>query len=166
MRCITAICPAGPPKDNAAMRAKTFTASRKGMTARGFGACCARRARVFIGIPAANMALAAAAYRSRVMQTSSKSHSLQLAVLASLFLAAPPLSAQPAPAAWTAVDQALGRAGTPQPDGVRRYAFPRSDLRVQLDGVTIKPALALGGWAAFQPMGASSVVMGDLVMTP
>jgi hypothetical protein len=29
---------------------------------------------------------------------------------------------------------------------VRRYGFPRSDLTVTLDGVTIKPALALGGW--------------------
>ena len=100
------------------------------------------------------------------MRTSSKSRSLQLGLFASLFLAAAPLSAQPAPATWTSVDQALGRAGTTQPDGVRRYGFPRSDLQVQLDGVTIKPALALGGWVAFQPMGTGSVVMGDLVLTP
>jgi len=100
------------------------------------------------------------------MRTSSMRRSLELGLLASLFLAAQPLSAQPAPAAWTAVDQALGRAGTTQPDGVRRYGFPRSDLHVQLDGVTIKPALALGGWVAFQPMGATSLVMGDLVLTP
>jgi hypothetical protein len=32
--------------------------------------------------------------------------------------------------------------------------------------VTIKPALALGGWLAFQPMGSNAVVMGDLVLTP
>jgi hypothetical protein len=53
-----------------------------------------------------------------------------------------------------------------QPDGVRRYGFPRSDLKVQLDGVSIKPALALGSWLAFQPMGSEAVVMGDLVLTP
>ena len=29
---------------------------------------------------------------------------------------------------------------------VHRYGFPRTDLTVTLDGVTIKPALALGGW--------------------
>jgi Domain of Unknown Function (DUF1259) len=52
-----------------------------------------------------------------------------------------------------------------QPDGVRRYSFPRSDLSVQLDGVQIKPALALGGWLAFQPVGPNAVVMGDLVLT-
>ncbi|MCE3519216.1 hypothetical protein LXJ58_31195, partial [Escherichia coli] len=27
---------------------------------------------------------------------------------------------------WTVVDAGLGRGGTTQPDGVRRYAFPRS----------------------------------------
>lgn len=66
---------------------------------------------------------------------------------------------------WALVDKSLGRAGTTQPDGVRRYGFPRSDLNVQLDGVTIKPALALGSWAAFHPMGDEVMVMGDLVLT-
>jgi len=74
-------------------------------------------------------------------------------------------NAQPS-ASWLSVDQALGRTGTTQPDGVRRYSFPRSDLQVQLDGVMIKPALALGSWLAFQSMGVSGVVMGDLVLTP
>ncbi len=83
---------------------------------------------------------------------------------ASLFFVAP-LHSQTAPQ-WSAVDQALGRAGTTQPDGVRRYGFPRSDLHVQLDGVAIKPALALGSWVAFQPMGTNAMVMGDLVLTP
>ena len=76
------------------------------------------------------------------------------------------LNAQPGVPSWTPVDQALGRTGTTQADGVRRYAFPRSDLHVELDGVAVRPALALGGWLAFQPMGSSAVVMGDLVLTP
>lgn len=33
-----------------------------------------------------------------------------------------------------------------------------------LDGVRLKP-LALGSWAAFQPMGEDTMVMGDLVLT-
>jgi len=70
-----------------------------------------------------------------------------------------------AQSSWDSVDQALGRPGTTQPDGVRRYSFPRSDLQVQLDGVAIKPALALSSWIAFQPNGHSAVVMGDLVLT-
>src|SRR5438034_8480552 len=56
----------------------------------------------------------------------------------------------PAQANWSSVDQALGRSGKTQPDGVQRYSVPRSDLNVQLDGVTIKPALALGSWLAFE----------------
>ena len=48
---------------------------------------------------------------------------------------------------------------------VMRYGFPRSDLKVTLDGVAIKPALALGGWVAFKPMGEQAMIMGDLVLT-
>src|SRR6201999_2132906 len=47
---------------------------------------------------------------------------------------------------------------------VHRYGFPRTDLSVTLDGVTIKPALALGGWVAFKPMRGGAMVMGDLVL--
>lgn len=72
---------------------------------------------------------------------------------------------KPNQAKWELVDEALGRAGATQPDGVRRYAFPRSDLNVRLDGVALKPALALGSWLAFQPMGDRVMVMGDLVVT-
>lgn len=66
---------------------------------------------------------------------------------------------------WAKVDRTLGRPGTEQAGGVHRYGFPRSDLRVTLDGVAIRPALALGSWAAFQPMGDEVMVMGDLVLT-
>lgn len=62
------------------------------------------------------------------------------------------------------VDAAFGRPGVDQRQGVRRYSFPRSDLRVSLDGVILKPALALGSWVAFQPHGAETMVMGDLVL--
>ena len=49
---------------------------------------------------------------------------------------------------WQKVDDALGRTAAVSGD-VHRYGFPRSDLAVTLDGVSIKPALALGGWVAF-----------------
>ena len=64
---------------------------------------------------------------------------------------------------WQKVDEALGRKPAVAGD-VRRYGFPRSDLTVTLDGVAIKPALALGGWVAFKPMGGEAMVMGDLVL--
>jgi len=47
---------------------------------------------------------------------------------------------------------------------VHRYGFPRTDLAVTLDGVSIKPALALGGWVAFKPAHGGVMVMGDLVL--
>src|SRR5258707_3642630 len=64
---------------------------------------------------------------------------------------------------WQKVDDALGRKPAVSGD-VRRYGFPRSDLSVTLDGVTIKPTLALGGWVAFKPMHDGAMVMGDLVL--
>jgi hypothetical protein len=64
---------------------------------------------------------------------------------------------------WQKVDDAFGRKPAVSGD-VHRYGFPRSDLNVTLDGVTIKPALALGGWVAFKPMHGEAMVMGDLVL--
>src|SRR5215475_2918565 len=64
---------------------------------------------------------------------------------------------------WQKVDDVLGRKPAVSGD-VRRYGFPRSDLSVTLDDVTIKPALALGGWVAFKPMHGGTMVMGDLVL--
>jgi hypothetical protein len=66
---------------------------------------------------------------------------------------------------WTKVDAALGKTGMAQAGGVHRYGIPRSDLSVTLDGVTIKPALALGGWVAFLPAHDGAMVMGDVVLT-
>ena len=64
---------------------------------------------------------------------------------------------------WKKVDAAMGRGAAVSGD-VHRYGFPRSDLQVTLDGVTIRPPLALGGWAAFAPMHNGAMVMGDLVL--
>jgi len=64
---------------------------------------------------------------------------------------------------WGKVDTALGRTAAVS-GSVHRYGFPRSDLQVTLDGVTIRPALALGGWIAFQPMTDTAMAMGDLVL--
>lgn len=66
---------------------------------------------------------------------------------------------------WPGIDHALGRTGIVQAGGVHRYGFPRSDLHVVLDGIAVKPALALGSWTAFRDMGDKTEVMGDLVLT-
>ena len=51
---------------------------------------------------------------------------------------------------WQKVDAAMGRGAAVAGD-VHRYGFPRTDLQVTVDGVTIRPTFALGGWAAFKP---------------
>ncbi|HZR69418.1 MAG TPA: DUF1259 domain-containing protein [Burkholderiales bacterium] len=65
---------------------------------------------------------------------------------------------------WSSVDKAIGRKGSEMPGGVYRVGIARSDLKVTLDGVQIKPPLALGSYMAFQSMGKSGMVMGDLVL--
>ena len=65
---------------------------------------------------------------------------------------------------WFVVDTILTRTGAVSGD-VHRYGLPRSDLKVSLDGVALKPGFALGGWVAFEPMGDKATMMGDLVLT-
>src|SRR5450432_1538024 len=75
------------------------------------------------------------------------------------------LGAQAADIDWSMVDQALGKPGTNLPGGVHKYGLPRSDLKITVDGVALKPALALGSWIAFIPMDSGAMFMGDLVLT-
>ena len=82
--------------------------------------------------------------------------------IAAALLATPALAAEPD---WNQVGQALGKSGGVQAGGVYRVGFPRTDLKVSLDGLALRPGFALGGWVAFQPMGAEAMVMGDLVLT-
>src|ERR1700731_3994818 len=66
---------------------------------------------------------------------------------------------------WGQVAQALGKSGSELPGGVYRIGLPRTDFKVVLDGVELKPALALGSWVAFRSEGDQVMVMGDLVLT-
>jgi hypothetical protein len=85
--------------------------------------------------------------------------------LASISLAvAVSMPAKAAQTDWFIVDTILTRTGTVSGD-VHRYGLPRSDLKVSLDGVALKPGFALGGWLAFEPMGDKAMMMGDLVLT-
>ncbi len=63
------------------------------------------------------------------------------------------------------VANGLGKPGTEMPGGVYRVSLPRTDLKVMLDGVELKPAFALGSWLAFKKVGDQVMVMGDLVLT-
>jgi hypothetical protein len=61
------------------------------------------------------------------------------------------------------IDDVLGRSGQKTGD-VYRVGFPRTDLHVSVDGVELKPGLALGSWAAFAGSDSDASVMGDLVL--
>src|SRR4051812_12194093 len=75
------------------------------------------------------------------------------------------MAASAADSDWSKVDQTLGRTGATPGGDIHRYGFPRSDLKVTVDGVTIKPSFALGGWVAFEPMpSGGAMLMGDLVL--
>src|SRR3954453_6320122 len=84
-----------------------------------------------------------------------------------LFLVLALVLASPAHAEtdWKRVEQVFGRPAAEQPSRVHRFGLPRSDLKVTLDDIAIKPALALGSWLAFKDMGDQAMVMGDLVLT-
>ena len=87
-----------------------------------------------------------------------------LAALGLATLTLPACAAEP----WQdAIATGLGKAGTATPSGIYRVGLPRTDLTVTLDGVQLKPSLALGSWVAFMRHGAGDdvVVMGDLVLT-
>jgi hypothetical protein len=87
-------------------------------------------------------------------------------VLFQLFVLSCAVVAQTAPAAndWKAVEQALGRSGQLQGDGAYKFGLPRGDLKVAVDGVQVKPTLALGSWVAFSSPGQDAMLMGDLVL--
>jgi hypothetical protein len=85
-------------------------------------------------------------------------------ILLSLLAAWLPAAASAQEVDWQKVDEAFGRKAAVVAGDVHRYGFARSDLQVTLDGVAIKPGLALGGWVAFKPMHGGVMVMGDLVL--
>jgi Domain of Unknown Function (DUF1259) len=74
-------------------------------------------------------------------------------------------SSNDAASEWKQVEDAMGRAGQMQPGDVIKFGMPRKDLHVVLNGVDVKPGLALGSWAAFKRDGTGAMVMGDLVLT-
>jgi hypothetical protein len=65
---------------------------------------------------------------------------------------------------WSAVEAAIGRTGAAQPGGVYRFNFPRTDLKVMVGSLQLRPSLALGGWVAFKPVTDGAIAAGDLVL--
>jgi hypothetical protein len=78
---------------------------------------------------------------------------------------APPARAQVLPAKQ--LGKILGQAPLALPDGVLKFTWLRTDLRVRVARVTIEPALAMRSWAALESAGESGAAMvtGELVVT-
>ena len=74
------------------------------------------------------------------------------------------IAAGPASLDATAIGEASGATPTATPDGVVKIGWPRTDVTVTVDGMTLPPAAGLGSWAAFAPMGTGAMVMGDTVV--
>lgn len=67
---------------------------------------------------------------------------------------------------WRNVQEVFGFPGDLLPNDVIRFNMPRKDLHVTKAEIEVKPALALGAWAAFHRVSANdAMVMGDLVLT-
>lgn len=62
------------------------------------------------------------------------------------------------------VGEIVGVKATTTPDGVVRVAWARKEVSVQIDGLTMRPFMGLGTWAAFQNSHDGAMLMGDTVL--
>jgi uncharacterized protein DUF1259 len=67
---------------------------------------------------------------------------------------------------WVSIDEVFGLTGKVLPGDVHKYSWPRTDLKVIVDGVQVEAGLALGSWAGFIRAGSAGHVMamGDLML--
>jgi hypothetical protein len=62
------------------------------------------------------------------------------------------------------IGRLAGAKPTTAPDGVIRIGWPRTDVKVTVDGLAFKPFAGLGSWAAFTPAKHGAMVMGDTIV--
>src|SRR6266576_1410448 len=63
------------------------------------------------------------------------------------------------------IDELTGLKGKfNEKEGVYKVTFPRSDVKVVVDGWTMPPFMGLGTWAAFTEAKTGAMVMGDTVL--
>ena len=92
-------------------------------------------------------------------------YALALALVATIGSSLP-VSAANEPLDVAAITAGLGRSGQAMPGDVYRVGLPRTDLKVAIDGLTIKPGFALGGYAAYKVEPQGTLVLGDLPLLP
>lgn len=83
----------------------------------------------------------------------------------SAVLVAPSLFAALSDSTRASIDQITGAKGvyTAEED-VHRVSFPRSDLKITIEGRPASPFMGFGSWAAFTPAQGGTMVMGDIVL--
>jgi hypothetical protein len=85
-------------------------------------------------------------------------------LVASALISAQSVAAPPPSLDAKALGGASGATATATPDGVVKIGWPRTDVSVTVDGMTLPPAAGLSSWAAFAPMATGAMVMGDTVV--
>src|SRR4051794_13906203 len=87
-------------------------------------------------------------------------------LLAAVILTFPTLSLAAIPESTRAtIDQLTGAKGVyTEAEDVYRVSFPRTDLKVSIEGRPAPAFLGFSSWAAFTPAHGSTMVMGDMVL--
>src|SRR5689334_14762811 len=88
-----------------------------------------------------------------------------LGVTGMLFMAHGLLLAALSPAQKDAIDKATGAKGVyTEAEDVYKVTFPRTDVKVTVEGRSMSPFLGFSSWAAFTPASSGVMVMGDMVL--
>ena len=87
----------------------------------------------------------------------------RLFVISSLFISVIIGLASAYAADISEAEKVLGVKGQMQ-EGAVIFSFPRSDIKVLIDGEPVPTALGFGSWTAWKEMGDEFMVMGDLVL--
>jgi hypothetical protein len=81
------------------------------------------------------------------------------------FLCGGCLAAELPQASRDAIDKLTGAKGVyTAAENVHRVSFPRSDLKITIEGRPAHPFMGFGSWAAFTPGHGGTMVMGDIVL--
>jgi uncharacterized protein DUF1259 len=62
------------------------------------------------------------------------------------------------------LDEVIGRKGTVNGQEYK-VTVPQNDLKVEVDGFKIIPAMGLGTWVAFTPAPVGAMIMGDIILS-
>jgi hypothetical protein len=103
--------------------------------------------------------------RGRVMRSHTLPKAVKLLLISCLlgFMILLPFSYAQGPMNIQELEHILGTKGNLQA-GVWVASFPRSDLKVAIEGVPVPPAFGFGSWTAWKETGQGMMVMGDLVL--